>query len=57
MKIAFKVEGNGWSGMRQEHSVIPTKLKDEVYKNAIKPAMTYGAECWRVREKDEGNWT
>ena len=31
---------------------IPTKLKDEVYKAAIKPAMMYGAEWWAVRKKE-----
>ena len=33
------------------HRNIPTKLKDKVYKTAIKPAMVYGAECWAVRKK------
>ena len=32
---------------------VPIKLKDKVYKTVIKPAMTYGAECWAVRKKDE----
>ena len=32
---------------------IQTQLKDKVYKTAIKPAMTYGAECWAVRKKEE----
>ena len=42
-----KVEGNHWGDVRQD---IPTKLKDNVYKTAIKPAMAYGAECWVVRK-------
>ena len=32
---------------------VPIKLKDKVYKTVIKPTMTYGAECWAVRKKDE----
>ena len=32
---------------------VPIKLKDRVYKTAIKPRITYGAECWAVRKKDE----
>ncbi len=32
---------------------VPIKLKDNVYKTVIKPTMTYGAECWAVRKKDE----
>ena len=29
------------------------ELKDKVYETVIKPSMTYGAECWAVRKKDE----
>ena len=32
---------------------VPIKLKDKVYKTVINPTMTYGAECWAVRKKDE----
>ena len=32
---------------------VPIKLKYKVYKTVIKPTMTYGAECWAVRKKDE----
>ena len=32
---------------------VPIKLKDKVYKMVIKPTMTYAAECWAVRKKDE----
>ena len=30
------------------------QAEDNVYKTVIKPTMTYGAECWAVRKKDEG---
>ncbi len=47
-----------WSKWKETTGVmcdrnIPTKLKDKVYKTAIKPAIMYGAECWAVRKKEE----
>ena len=47
------MEGNYWGDVRQGHRNIPTKLKDKVYKTAVKPAMVYGAECLAVRKKEE----
>ena len=41
------MEGNNWSDNDKN---IPRKLKDKVYKMAIKPAMMYGAENWAVRK-------
>ena len=32
---------------------VPIKLTDKVYTTVIKPTMTYGAEFWAVRKKDE----
>ena len=32
---------------------IPVELKDKVFKTFIRPAMTYGSECWAVKKKDE----
>ena len=32
---------------------IPVKLKHKIYKTVIKPTMTYGAECWTMKKKDE----
>ena len=29
------------------------KLKDRVFKTIIRPAMTYGSECWAIKKKDE----
>ncbi len=28
-------------------------MKDKVFKTIIRPAMTYGSECWVVKKKDE----
>ena len=47
-----------WSKWRETTGVmrdrnIPTKLKDKLYKTAIKPAMVYGEGCWAVRKKEE----
>ena len=47
-----------WSKWRETTGVmcyrnIPTKLKDKVYKTAMKPAMVDGAVCWAVRKKEE----
>ena len=46
------VKMEGTTGVMCDRN-IPTKLKDKVYKTAIKPAMVYGAECWAVRKKEE----
>ena len=32
---------------------VPVKLKHKIYKTVIKPTMTYGAECWTIKKKDE----
>ena len=32
---------------------MPVELKDKVFKTIIRPAMTYGSECWAVKKKDE----
>ena len=35
------------------HRKMPVELKDKAIKTAIRPAMTYGSECWTVMKKDE----
>ena len=36
------------------HIIIqPVKLKNKIYKTVIKPTMTYVAECWTMKKKDE----
>ena len=32
---------------------MPVGVKDKVFKTIIRPAMTYGSECWAVKKKDE----
>ena len=32
---------------------MPVELKDNVFKTNIRPAKTYGSECWAVKKKDE----
>ena len=32
---------------------MPVELKDRVFKTIIRPAMTYGSECWAVKKNDE----
>ena len=31
----------------------PVKLKHKIYKTVIRPTMTYVAECWTMKKKDE----
>ena len=47
-----------WNKWREITGVIcdkkvPVKLKHKIYKTVIKPTMTYGAECWTMKKKDE----
>ena len=47
-----------WNIWREETGVIcdkkvPVKLKHKIYKTVIRPTMTYGAECWTMKKKDE----
>ena len=48
----------GWMKWKEVFGVMcdrnmPVKLKDKVFKTIIRPAMTYGSECWVVKKKDE----
>ena len=47
-----------WNKWREVTGVIcdkkvPVTLKHKIYKTVIKAAMTYGAECWTMKKKDE----
>ena len=44
----------GWNRWREMSCVIcdkkvPEGLKNKIYKTAIRSAMTYGGECWAIR--------
>ena len=46
----------GWMKWKEVSGVMcdrkmPVKLKDKVFKTIIRPAMTYGSECWAVKKK------
>ena len=32
---------------------MPVEFNDNVFNTIIRPAMTYGSECWAVKKKDE----
>ena len=47
-----------WNKWREVTGVIcdkkvPVKLKHKIFKTVIRPTMTYGAECWTMKKKDE----
>ena len=49
---------SGWNRWREMSGVICDKkvleaLKNKIYKTAIRPAMTYGGECWPIRKSDQ----
>ena len=49
---------SGWNRWREMSGVIcdkkvPEALKNKIYKTAIRPAMTYGGECWPIRKSDQ----
>ena len=48
----------GWMKWKEVSGVMcdrkmPVELKDKVFKTIIRPAMTYGSECWAIKKKDE----
>ena len=69
IKFGFKAEGGcnkdvtnriraGWDIWRKMSGVIcekkvPEVLKNNINKTAIRPAMTYGGECWAIRKCEQ----
>jgi hypothetical protein len=52
--LSHRIKAN-WLKWRQDSSVlcdpkVPLKLKDKLYRTAIRPAMFYGAECWPTKK-------
>lgn len=48
----------GWLKWMENSSIfcdekIPPKLKGQLYTTAIRPALTYGANCWTLNDKYE----
>ena len=48
----------GWIKWKEVFRVMcdrkmPVELKDKVFKTIIRPAITYGSECWAIKKKDE----
>ena len=50
--------GAGWRNWKKRNGVLcdrrmPVKLKGNVYKTVIRPAMLYGAETWATTKRQE----
>ena len=56
-EIEKKVQA-GWCKWREASAVLcdkqmPLKLKDKYYTTAVRPVMTYSAECWAIKQSHE----
>ena len=57
-KDVTNVINAGWNRWREMSGVIcdkkvPEVLKNKIYKTAIRLAMTYGGECWAIRQCEQ----
>ena len=54
-KNRVRLAWNKWRGVTGVicDKKVPVKLKHKIYKTVIRPTMTYGAECWTMKKKDE----